>query len=82
MQGEIDAVEDRATALETAKHTHDNKIVLDGITSEKVAAWDKVSEKANDADLAAIAKSGNVNDLVQTEGDVIVFNCGTASTVI
>lgn len=82
MQGEIDAVEDRATALEAAKHTHDNKTVLDGITSEKVTAWDKVSEKANDADLAAIAKSGNVNDLVQTEGDVIVFNCGTASTVI
>lgn len=82
MQGEIDAVEDRATALEAAKHTHSNKTVLDGITSEKVAAWDKVSEKANDADLAAIAKSGNVNDLVQTEGDVIIFNCGTASTVI
>lgn len=82
MQGEIDAVEGRATALEAAKHTHSNKTVLDGITSEKVAAWDKVSEKANDADLAAIAKTGNVNDLVQTEGDVIVFNCGTASTII
>lgn len=82
MQGEIDAVEDRATALEAAKHTHSNKTVLDGITADKVTAWDKVSEKANDADLAAIAKTGNVNDLVQTEGDVIVFNCGTASTVI
>ena len=32
--------------------------------------------------LAAIAKSGNVNDLVQTTGDILVFNCGTASTVI
>ena len=25
----------------TAKHTHDNKTVLDGITAEKVEAWDK-----------------------------------------
>jgi hypothetical protein len=34
---------------------------------------------AKDADLAAIAKSGNVNDLIQTAGDVLVFDCGTAS---
>lgn len=32
---------DEATAANTAaKHTHDNKEVLDGITAEKVAAWD------------------------------------------
>ncbi len=36
------------------------------------------ANKANDADLAAIAKSGNVNDLIQTTGDVIVFDCGSA----
>ena len=35
--------------------------------------------KANDADLHAIAKSGNVNDLVQTAGDVLVFDCGTSA---
>ena len=64
------------------KHSHANATVLDGITAEKVAAWDKVSEKANDADLAAIAKTGNVNDLVQTAGDVIIFNCGSASEVV
>ena len=29
--------------------------------------------------LAAIAKSGNVNDLVQTEGDVLIFDCGSSS---
>ena len=27
-----------------AKHTHDNKTVLDGITAEKVEAWDKAEE--------------------------------------
>lgn len=61
------------------KHEHSNKTVLDGITSEKVTVWDKVSEKANDADLATIAKTGNVNDLIQTDGDVLVFNCGSSS---
>ena len=42
----------------------------------------KINAKADDSALAAIAKSGNVNDLVQTSGDVIVFNCGSSSTVI
>lgn len=41
-----------------------------------------VAKKANDADLAAIAKSGNVNDIVQTNGDYIIFNCGSSSEVI
>ena len=27
--------------VQSASHTHDNKAVLDGITAEKVAAWDK-----------------------------------------
>lgn len=70
---------ERVVALEAIDHEHANKTVLDGVTAEKVAAWDKVSEKANDADLAAIAKSGNVNDLVQTAGDVLIFDCGNAT---
>ena len=69
----------RIAALEKDTHTHANKDVLDSITAEKVAAWDA---KANDADLADIAKTGNVADLKQTEGDYIVFDCGTATTVI
>lgn len=32
--------------------------------------------------LAAIATSGNVNDLVQTSGDVIVFQCGSSTVNI
>ena len=46
------------------------------------ALANKINAKADDSALAAIAKSGNINDLVQTSGDVIVFNCGTSSTVI
>lgn len=32
--------------------------------------------------LHAIATSGNVNDLAQTAGDVLILNCGTSSTVM
>lgn len=39
----------------------------------------EVAKKANNADLADIAKTGNVNDLVQTDGDVIIFNCGNSN---
>lgn len=32
--------------------------------------------------LHAIATSGNVNDLAQTTGDVLILNCGTSNTVM
>ena len=47
--------------------------------TDKAALETEIAKKANDADLAAIAKTGNVNDLIQTEGDVIIFDCGNAS---
>ena len=34
------------------------------------------------APVADIALSGNVNDLIQTAGDVLVFNCGSSSEVL
>ena len=34
------AMNTRMEAVEAAKHTHDNKAVLDGITSAKVSEWD------------------------------------------
>ena len=43
--------DDRYASIDT-QHTHDNKVVLDGITSEKVSSWDGKSEF-----------SGNYNDL-------------------
>lgn len=42
----------------------------------------KLDGKTDDSALATIAKSGNVADLSQAAGDVIVFNCGSATTVI
>lgn len=50
-----------------------------------VLAQDKISglatalaAKANDADLAAIAKSGSVMDLVQGAEDVLILDCGAS----
>ena len=34
--------------LEQAKHTHENKTVLDGITADKVSAWDAAEQNAKD----------------------------------
>ena len=68
-----------------------NISVPDGALAEKdevaesdlaAALASKINAKADDSALAAIAKSGNINDLVQIGGDVIVFNCGSSSTVI
>lgn len=41
-----------------------------------------LAAKANDADLAAIAKSGNVNDLQQNDSDTLVLFGGTSTLVI
>lgn len=41
-----------------------------------------LASKVDDSSLATIAKTGNVNDLVQGESDWIVFNCGSSSTII
>ena len=58
-------------------------------SKDKVAKTDledalktEIDGKANDADLAAVAKSGKIADLVQDAGSYIVLNCGSATTVI
>ncbi len=45
----------------------------------ETALADKINAKANNADLATIAKTGNVKDLVQTDGDILVLNCGSST---
>ena len=41
-EGEIDALQESVAGI----HTHDNKAVLDGITTEKVTAWDAAEANA------------------------------------
>ena len=41
-----------------------------------------IEGKADTEDLAAVALTGNIADMEQAEGDYLVLNCGTATTVI
>ena len=54
-------------ALQESAHTHDNKGVLDGITAEKVAAWDVAEAKASaytDSKLVDYATKSYVTDQI------------------
>lgn len=46
----------------------------------RIAALEtEIAKKANDADLATVAKTGKVVDLVQADDDVLIFDCGDAT---
>ena len=45
-EGAEEDLADRITTLEGSNHTHANKTVLDGITTEKVSAWDAAEANA------------------------------------
>ena len=87
---DIDALEGRADALEADKHTHANKTVIDGITSEKVTSWDGIVEDAVKSFTGITATvSGNVasvtavpTDLLVDGSETLVIYCGNATTVI
>lgn len=82
MQGEIDAVEGRAEALEAKAHEHANKEVLDGVTAEKVAAWDaKVDDVTASAGLK-VTRTGNSVALNIDETVIFILNGGTSTTVM
>ena len=70
----IEALDGSAIATAEA----DGKIfVLTGVEEVNV-----IISKKSEATLAKIAKTGNVADLMQTEGSYIVFNCGSATVNI
>ena len=74
VDGILDNLNGSATATAASGNVY---TVLTGVSQT-----DGVIAKASEVTLAAVAKTGNVNDLIQTSGDVLVLNCGSASTVI
>ena len=56
------ALQAKVNAASEGNHAHDNKDVLDGVTAEKVAAWDA---KANAADIPTIT--------LATEADILAL---------
>ena len=53
-----------------------------GVKAAIAATNTEVNKKIDATEISAIGKSGNVKDLLQTEGDVLILNGGTASTAI
>ena len=49
--------------------------------TDKTALEEAIELKANDADLATVAKSGLIDDLSIGQGTVLVFDCGNSSEV-
>lgn len=92
-EGEIDALQG-LVGDSSVKDQIDSALKVDGVekyalatdladavtqhNTDKTALETEIAKKANDADLAAIAKSGSTDDLVQGEL-VLVFDCGTSA---
>lgn len=85
---EADLAEALATKVNNKLDTVSATIasVTDDVVTLKAGLTKNNTTIGNDANaditLAKIAKTGNVDDLTQTAGTYIVFDCGTASTVI
>lgn len=59
-------------------HSHSEYMTIESSTLEFKDINDKLNDKVDDSVLASIAKTGNINDLVQTEGDCLLIDCGTS----
>ena len=84
LASDLTALAARVTALETDTHTHSNKAVLDGITSEKVAAWDAAEANAKAyadglaSDYATAAQGAKADTALQASD----ITAGTANGTI
>lgn len=73
-QGLIDALDSQ---IKSSDEDNNKVSVLTGITQENGKLTAKTEVK-----LAAVAKTGVINDLSQTQDTVIIFNCGSSTSVI
>lgn len=81
VNGVSQSVSDKAVdiAIPTGALASKDKVAESDLETELA---NKINAKANDADLATIAKTGNVKDLIQTDGDVLVLNCGSSTVSV
>lgn len=86
MQGNAETYADTKIAEKIA--TLDGSAIATAEADGKISVLTGVEEvdgkisKKSEATLAKIAKTGNVADLMQTSGNYIVFNCGSATVNI
>ena len=74
---EVEEVEGRVTDLENELNT-----ATTGLKARMTAAEGEIAKKANSADLATVATTGDIADLTQATGEYIIFDCGSASVNI
>ena len=75
VSGKITTEINKLDSSVTATAASNNKYsVLTGVTQTNGALASKT-----EVQLEAIAKTGNVNDLIQTSGDVLVLDCGSST---
>lgn len=67
----------RIEALDSSIAEETDKVISGFSIADGVITPDSVKKVT----LAKIATTGNVNDLIQTAGDVLIFNCGSSSEV-
>lgn len=70
IETEIDGLDTRVKAVEDAKHVHENNIVLNDITAEKVSAWDDAAAKKHSH------TNGTILDAI-TQDDIDTWNSVT-----
>lgn len=74
----------QVNAIESVK-VNGNALAIDGksvdvtVPTGTMASKDNVAEEDLSFTLSPIAKSGNLMDLIQTDGDVLILDCGNAT---
>lgn len=86
MAAAIQANGEAIATLEGKAHEHANKAVLDGISAEKVAAWDVAVQTVSGVEATKTGTNVEVTgvsvDLLKNGTATLVLDCGTASTVL
>lgn len=59
-----------------------DKNTVYGVKASVAALTGVVNNKIDATDVSQIGKTGNINDVLQTEGDYIVFDCGSSSVLV
>ena len=82
LAGRVTDAEGEIDALQGAMTTKVETSVVEALDDRVETLEGTITTKANDADLAAIAKTGSVADLVQPEDLILVFDCGGAEVPV
>lgn len=70
---------ERVVALEAVDHEHANKTVLDGVSAEKVAAWDAAVQTVTAGTGLKATKTGTDVAIDFDETTTWIFDCGTSA---